>query len=79
MCVLPGVGLSGASHRDDVRLQEAGEDSCEEEERRSYGAQREADPGRAGQPVCGEVPTETLFLLDPVASVCFLLLRDTSD
>lgn len=34
----PGVGLSGPSHRDDVRLQKAGEDSHKEEERRSHGS-----------------------------------------
>lgn len=50
----PGVGLSGTSHRDDVRLQEAGEDSHQEEERRSHGSEWETDTGRAAQPICGE-------------------------
>lgn len=53
----PGVGLSGPSHWDDVRLQKAGEDSHKEEERRSHGAQWETDTGRAEQPVCGEEHT----------------------
>lgn len=65
--LFPGVGLSGASHRNDVRLQKAGEDSREEEERGSHGAQRETDTGRAGQSICGEISV-TLFLFIPL---CF--------
>ncbi len=61
----PGVGMSGASHRNDVRLQEAGEDSCKEEERRRHGSQWETDPGGAGQSVCGEITAVTHFLSHP--------------
>ena len=65
----PGVGLSGASHRNDVRLQEAGEDPREEEERGGHGPQRETDTGGAGQSICGEFTTTALCL---IASACFL-------
>lgn len=52
--------MSDASHGDDVRLQKAGEDSREEEEGGSHGSQRERDPGRAGQSICGEITTHQL-------------------
>lgn len=58
------MGLSGTGQRDDVRLQEAGEDPREEEERRGHGSQREADPGESGQPVRGEFPAGALIQTD---------------
>lgn len=47
----PGVRLSGTGHREDVRLQETGEEEDQEEERRVNGAQREADPGESQQQI----------------------------
>lgn len=49
-----GVRLSGTSHRQNVRLQEAGEEEDQEEERRVDGAEREADPGEGQQQICGK-------------------------
>ena len=46
--------MPGACHGEDVRLQEAGEEEDQEEERGVHGAEREADPGEGQQPLCGE-------------------------
>lgn len=46
--------LSGTSHRENVRLQETGEEEDQEEERGVDGAQREADPGEGQQQIRGE-------------------------
>lgn len=51
-----GVRLSGTSHRQNVRLQEAGEEEDQEEERRVHGAEREADPGEGQQQIRGKTP-----------------------
>lgn len=54
-CFSPaGVCVPGTSHREDVRLQEAGEEEDKEEEGRVHGAQREADSGEGQQQVCGK-------------------------
>lgn len=52
--VLLGVCLPGESHRQDVRLQEAGEEEDQEEERRIHGPEWEADPGKSQQQICRE-------------------------
>lgn len=46
--------LPGPSNREDVRLQEAGEEEDQEEERRVHGSQREADSRESQQQICRE-------------------------
>lgn len=46
---LTGVCSPGEAHRPDVRLQEAGQESSEEERRREAGPYGEADPGEGQQ------------------------------
>lgn len=47
----PGVRLSGTGHWENVRLQEAGEEEDQEEERRVNGTQWETDPGESQQQI----------------------------
>ncbi len=47
-----GLCMPGAGHREDVRLQKAGEETHQKEERRVYGAEWEADSGESQQSVC---------------------------
>lgn len=49
-----GVCLSGESYREDVRLQEDGEEEDKEEERGIYGSQRKSDLGKGQQQICCE-------------------------
>lgn len=46
-----GVRVSGESYREDVRLQEAGEEEDKEEERGIYGSQRKSDLGKGQQQI----------------------------
>lgn len=46
--------MPGASHGQDVRLQEAGEEEDQKEERGIHGTQREADSGEGQQSVCSK-------------------------
>lgn len=48
--VLPaGVCLPSACHREDVRLQETGEETDQKEEGRGHGPERKTDPGKSEQ------------------------------
>lgn len=47
-----GLCMPGAGHRENVRLQKAGEETHQKEERRVHGAEWEADSGESQQSVC---------------------------
>lgn len=55
------MGVSGACDREDVCVQEAGEDPHEETQRRNHGAQREAVTGDDRQQICGCVSKLQFF------------------
>lgn len=64
----PGVRLSGTGHWENVRLQEAGEEEDQEEERRVNGTQWETDPGESQQQICCKMKLHTTWNVNESSS-----------